>query len=79
MTVHELSQLVLDWIWARPKPLHFQAKHVEQAQPVILRLLTNKNLKLNPDMCKEVAEEEARKEYSDFYGVEVKVESGGVV
>jgi hypothetical protein len=22
MTVHELSQLVLEWIWARPKPLH---------------------------------------------------------
>jgi hypothetical protein len=52
---------------------------VEQAQPVILRLLTNKNLKLNPDMCKEVAEQEARKEYGDYYGVEVKVESGGVV
>jgi hypothetical protein len=22
MTVHELSQLVLEWIWARPNPLH---------------------------------------------------------
>jgi hypothetical protein len=21
MTVHELSQLALEWIWARPKPL----------------------------------------------------------
>jgi hypothetical protein len=21
MTIHELSQLVLEWIWARPKPL----------------------------------------------------------
>jgi hypothetical protein len=21
MTVHELSQVVLEWIWARPKPL----------------------------------------------------------
>jgi hypothetical protein len=23
MTVHELSQLVLEWIWAGPKPLHY--------------------------------------------------------
>jgi hypothetical protein len=52
---------------------------VEQARPVILRLLTNKSLILNPDMCKKVAEEEARKKYSNYYGVEVKVESGDVV
>jgi hypothetical protein len=50
-----------------------------RAQPVILRLLTNKNLKLNPDMCKEIGEEEARKEYSDYYGVEVKDGSRDVV
>jgi hypothetical protein len=27
MAVHKLSQLVLEWIWARPKPLHYSIHH----------------------------------------------------
>jgi hypothetical protein len=26
MTVHKLSQLVLEWIWARPKPLQYEVQ-----------------------------------------------------
>jgi hypothetical protein len=50
----------------------FRAKHANQAQPVILRLLTNRNLKETLEMCREVAEQEAKREYTEFYGVDVE-------
>jgi hypothetical protein len=30
MTVHELSLLVLEWIWARPKPLQLRTMRQEE-------------------------------------------------